>query len=70
MHADNGHKFDRENVEIPDLVNPKNARKFQDAWDSDQSATNIHIELDLTYYPFEEDQSITWSEVNETKQLT
>lgn len=55
MHADNGHKFDRENVEIPDLVNSKNARKFQDAWDSDQSATNIHIELDLTYYPFEED---------------
>ncbi|CAH8840608.1 unnamed protein product [Trichobilharzia szidati] len=50
LHADNhGHQFDWDNVQILDKGNCKNAREFLEAWYSNESAINRHIEIDKIY---------------------
>ncbi|VDP77075.1 unnamed protein product [Schistosoma mattheei] len=52
MHVDNcGHTSDWKNVEILDRGNSKNIRGFLEAWHSDQSAINKHIEIYRVYQP-------------------
>lgn len=52
MHMENyGHKIDWKNLKIMDKRNPKNTRKFLEAWHPDQSSMNKHIEIDPTYQP-------------------
>ncbi|VDO78139.1 unnamed protein product [Schistosoma margrebowiei] len=52
IHVDNcGNSFHWKNVEILDRGNSKSTRKFLEAWHSDQSTINKHIEINPIYQP-------------------